>query len=170
MGIETLIAGSLFATLAGTGVSTAASMSAAGHNKRIAELEMQTLEQQKKQMELQARRQQLEVIRNNQKVRSMSLTATNAQGAKFSSGLQGAYGQAQGQSGSNLLAIDQNLTIGRTLADINTDISAQRMALADDQTMSSFGQGLQSFGGSLMKVVPAYERLSTTFGFKGPYV
>src|SRR5882672_6919476 len=63
------------------------------------------------QMKLNARRAQMEVLRNNQRARSMALSSATNQGAAFGSGLQGGLGQIQGMSNTNLLGINQNLKI-----------------------------------------------------------
>lgn len=94
----------------------------------------QQIEAQKAQaMEMDARRQQLEVIRNQQRGRAMALATATAQGAKSGSGLQGGYGQVSGQSGVNLLGIQQNLQIGRDIFGLNQTISGNQIALNDLQ-------------------------------------
>lgn len=99
-----------------------------GINKNIISDE-QGVERQKAQaMEVDARRQQLEVVRNQQRARAVGLTAATAQGASKGSGLQGGYGQASGQAGVNLQGIQQNLEIGRNIFGLNTDISTNRIA------------------------------------------
>lgn len=162
-----VIAGiALAGSVIGTGMQVLGASKAAEANKQIAQLEMQQAEQQKKAMELDARRRQLQQIRQAQQARSMALTAATAQGATQSSGLEGAYGQISGGVGTNLLGINQNLEIGRTLFGLSSQIDQQKMSLADAQSLSAFGSGLTSLGGSVMTNLGAINRLQTT-GFGG---
>src|SRR5258705_13379798 len=92
----------------------------------------QNIEQQKQNaMEIDARRQQMEIIRNQQRGRALSLTTAVARGGSgFVSGASargGAYGQISGQTGTNLLGVQQNLEVGRNIFGLNTDISNQRI-------------------------------------------
>lgn len=111
--------------------SVAASNASAAINRNIIQ-QQQNLEGVKRQaMETDARRQQLEIIRNQQRSRAMALATTNAQGASRGSGLQGAYAQVSGQSGVNLLGVQQSLDVGRKTYDINANISNQNLAMND---------------------------------------
>lgn len=74
-------------------------------------------------MEVDARRQQLEILRNQQRGRALGLATATAQGASKGSGLQGAYGQISGQTGVNLLGVQQNLEAGRNIFDANANIT-----------------------------------------------
>lgn len=92
-------------------------------------------ESQRQAMELGARRQSLEIIRNQQRGRSLALTTNVAQGGSGavggSSALGGAYGQISGQSNVNLLGVNQNLGIGRDIFAANTNISNSRVDMAN---------------------------------------
>lgn len=110
--------------------------------KAITGLEQQTEEQRFAAMELDARRQTLEAIRQGQRARALGLTAATAQGAGYGSGLQGGYGQIQGQTGQNLLGIGQNLEIGRNIFGINSQITQQRLAYAAGGDTINEGQGI----------------------------
>src|SRR5580765_8302042 len=79
----------------------------------IAEMQQQINKLHVNQMELTGRRNSMEVLRNEQKARSLALSGATNQGAAFGSGLQGGYGQISGQGGTNLLGIAQNLSLGR---------------------------------------------------------
>lgn len=112
--------------------------------------EQEQEENRKKAMELDARRRQMEIIRQSQRVRAMGLTAANAQGAAFGSGLQGGYGQASGQTGVNLLGVQQNLQLGETSFDINSQISQSRIQLAQAQGAYASAGALTSLGGTIL--------------------
>lgn len=149
----------------GTGVQVMGSMKANEAQKEISALERRAEAERRKSMELQARRQKMEMVRNVQRARAMALTVATSQGAAApgSSALGGAFGQFQGQTGVNMLGVNQNLEIGRNTFDINSLISDQRMALADAGTMSSIGQGLSSLGGSIFGSIPAFGNLAQGF-------
>src|SRR6185503_4400068 len=87
--------------------SIAASNQSFDINKGIIAGERSIEEQKQKAMELDARRQQLEVIRNQQRGRALSLTTGVSQGGSGfvggSSARGGAQGQISGQTGVNLL-------------------------------------------------------------------
>jgi len=116
---------------------------------RITSLEQKTEAQRKQAMELDTRRKQLEAIRNQQKARAMALTTATSQGASQGSGLQGAYGQFSGDVGTDLLGLSQNLQMNRNIFDINSQISREKMSIADSSTKAAFGAGLSSLGGSI---------------------
>lgn len=160
MGIEALVGVGLAISAAGTVTSTMGAMDAAEQNQKIASLEKQQLEQQKKQMDLQYRRSQMEAFRNQQKARALALTTASSQGAQFGSSLMGAYGQVSGQSYNNLLALDQNYAIGTNMYGLNQGISDARISLANAQSISAFGSGLSSLGGSLIKGAPTFAKIT----------
>lgn len=96
----------------------------------------QAIEAKKQQaMELDARRQGMEVIRNQQRARALSLATGVAQGGSGfvggSSAFGGAQGQISGQSNVNLLGINQNLEVGRGIYAQNTAISNNRIQQND---------------------------------------
>lgn len=111
--------------------SISASNQSYGINQSTIQSEQQIELQKKQAMEIDGRRQQMEVIRNQQRARAMGLTAATAQGASKGSGLQGGYGQASGQTGVNLLGIQQNLDIGRNIFGFNETISGNRIQQND---------------------------------------
>jgi hypothetical protein len=150
---------------AGAGLSFAGAQGMSGAAGAIAQLEMQLEAQRKQAMELDARRRRLEVIRNQQQARSVALTNANSQGAALGSGLQGGYGQISGQSNNNLLGINQQLTLGENMFNINAGISQQRLDMAGYQGLMSTGQGLSSLGGAFLQAAPYVNRLSGGFGY-----
>lgn len=80
----------------------------------------------KQAMELDAKRQQTEIIRNQQRARALALTTATAQGAQRGTGLQGGYAQISGQSNVNALGIDQQLSLGRNMFNLNAQLAGQR--------------------------------------------
>lgn len=112
-------------------------------------LEQKAEEQRRQYMELDAHRKEMEIIRTQQRARSLALTNSTAQGASLGSGLQGGYGQISGQSGVNMLGVQQNLGIGRNIFDINAQISQQKIFQAQGGSEAATGAGLSSLGGSI---------------------
>jgi len=111
------------------------SVAAAGESRTINQgivSQQRDIEATKRQaMEVDARRQQLEIIRNQQRGRALGLTTATSQGASKGSGLQGGYGQISGQTGVNLLGVQQNLQAGRAIFDANSNISDLNSQMAD---------------------------------------
>lgn len=116
-------------------LAAAQSVTAAGASRDINQGivgEQKEIEATKRQaMEVDARRQQLEIIRNQQRGRALGLTTATAQGASRGSGLQGGYGQISGQTGVNLLGVQQNLQAGRNIFDSNAAITDFNSDMAD---------------------------------------
>ncbi len=96
-------------------------------SKEIIGLEQGVQAQKKQAMEIDARRSQMEIIRNQQRARAMGLAAATSQGAQGGSGLQGGYGQVSGQAGTNILGVQQNLEIGRNIFGLNESISNKKI-------------------------------------------
>lgn len=101
-------------------------------------------------MEVDARRNQLEIIRTQQRARALGLATAKNQGSSGGSGLQGAYGQFSGQTGVNLLGVQQNLEVGRNIFDQNALISANNLATADLQNSYALQQAANQTAKSSM--------------------
>lgn len=119
--------------------------------------------ERRKMMELEHRRRTLESIRMGQRARALALTNATSQNAQLGSGLQGGYGQIAGQTGTNLLALNQAVESGRSIFDINAQISQANLAYAQAGTSVNLGQGLSSLGGSMITSLPAVSALSQTY-------
>lgn len=142
LGIATAVAG--FATQ-----MNASSRMASAQKDEIAQ--QQAIEaQRKKQMELEAHRQQLQILRQSQRARAVSLATATNQGAAFGSALQGAYSGESGATNSQLVASNQNLEIGTNIFGYNSQLSNDRIAYAGAQSNYATGQGLTSLGGALI--------------------
>lgn len=155
------------ANVAGIGIGIAGALGAAnaakkksGAERAIAGFEMQADQQRRQAMELNASRQSLQTLRNAQQARSISLAAATNQGAQFGSGLAGGQATVSGQAGNSLLGISQNLEIGRNLFNINQNIDAAKMTVADAETQMATDQALMSVGSSLGKGVGAFKNIT----------
>jgi len=160
-------AGSEYAlNVAAADASVTASEASSVINKNILQGE-QGIEGLKRQaMESDARRKQLEFIRQQQRARSLGLTK---QGAQFGSGLQGGYGQISGATGTNLTGLSQNLQIGEGIFDFNAGITNQRIALNDLMTQYQKTQaGFQTQGAQLKyQSAQAQANLQTQYSAAG---
>lgn len=143
--------------------SSAAHAAAAAQSQQIG-LEMQQDQVRRQFAETDANRKSLEVLRNSQRARAMSLNSATNQGASQGSGLQGGYGQIAGMSNTNALGIGQGLEQGRQMFDLNAQISKTKIAQGDAASQSATGSGLSSLGSSLMGTMGASKQL---FGGSG---
>jgi hypothetical protein len=134
------------------------------HSMNIAAYEKQADYQRRQAMELDSQRKSMEVLRNAQRARSLATQAAVGQGAQFGSGLQGGYGQISGQSGYNLLGINQNTKIGENLFDINANISDEKIKIAQLGGDLAKYQGLSSLGKSLGGAIPTLSKFAQGFG------
>lgn len=119
-------------------------------------------------MEVSARRQQMEVFRNSQRARALALNNATSEGAQFGSGLQGGYGQVAGQSGVNMLGINQNLQAGNQMFDLSKMINDQKINITGAQSQQNAGSGLMSLGGAALTSMGPIKSLSgNLFGSVG---
>src|ERR1044071_3500172 len=145
----------------GLGMQIFGGMSQSQHAKEASEISKDEAMQEQginslkqRQMELEAKRTQLENIRNNQRARAMATEAAVNQGAQFGTGLLGGLAQINDQTDFNMLGVNQGLEIGRGINQFNQKISQDKMRMADVQSSMATDQGWQSLGGSLLKAGP----------------
>lgn len=158
MGVSAVIAGAGAAASAyGTVQTMNASKEARAAQERAAQEEKLQNQLRRKAMELDARRRNIEQVRQNQRARAMALATTTAQGASGGSALGGAYGQASGMTASNILGTNQSLELGRANFASDDRLSDARLAYSNAQGAASAGAAWSSIGGTAMNV-------SGTFG------
>lgn len=117
-----------------------------------------------RQMEMDARRQQLEQIRVAQRTASLAQARATEQGAQYGSGLQGGLAQITDQSLVNLTGINQAVEIGRGINTYNQNISADKMKMADLGGQDATAKGISSLGGAIMKAGPITGQIAQGFG------
>lgn len=117
-----------------------------------------------RQMEIEARRTQLQNVRNAQRARAFATAAANTQGALFGSGLAGGLAQVQGNLGFNMLGVDQALATGREINKYNDNISQDKMKLAQLGAESAENAAYGSLGGAMIKAGPIIGQISQGFG------
>lgn len=133
-------------------------------NIEIAKLEDQVNQQRRFAMQVNARRQQTQQIRDAQQKQSMALAAGvgqtgNAQG----SGVQGAQFQASAEGAYNLTGINQNLQIGNSIFDLDTKITAQRIAGFQAQSDANAAGATAGLGKDLMSIAPTLAKFAMGF-------
>jgi len=136
---------------------------AADIQSKIAGYEGDLEDQRHKAMELAASRQSMEIIRSNQRSRSLAVNNAVNQGANLGSGLQGGLAQVQDQSLFNLAGVNQNLEIGQAMFGINKQITEQKQQLAQVQGQSATDQGIASMGGTLVKAGPTFGNIVSSY-------
>ena len=139
----------LSGSIAGGVISYGASQQANAAQMQEIGLQAQENQQRQSAMNLNARRQQMEVLRNTQRARSLALNNATGQGAQFGSGLQGGYGNIAGQSGVNALGISENQQIGNNMFGIQSQISGAQLNYAKAQQQEQLGSGISSLGKSV---------------------
>lgn len=158
----------------GLGFQVFGGLSAADHAEEQAKISQQISAEEKKvneqkrlQMQLSARRQQLEIFRNMQRARAQGQNAATQQGASLGSGLQGGLAQVAAQSFFNAQGINQNLEIGENIFGLNNNISDLRARSSEVSSSAAADQGLASLGGSIVKagpIVGAFGRNIMSYG------
>jgi len=150
--VTSIIAGiGLAAGAIGTGVQVMGSMAAQDAQRRSAQLQRQAEATRQRAMDLDSQRKQYSIIREQQTARAQAIANATSGNAQFGSGLQGGLAQVSGQSGTNLQGVQQNTEAGAEMFAINgakygADVNASRAG-----TMTSFGQGISSLGGTITK-------------------
>ena len=122
----------------------------ASAEQSIGKLQIQENQQRQLAMQVNARRQQTETLRQTQLAASMSLTNATGSGSQYGSGLAGGQGQVYGQGAYNQQGIGQNLQIGKNIFGLDSQIDQYKMQIASLQGQQATYQGISSLGSSLM--------------------
>lgn len=162
-----LVGASVLSSAVGFGTQMLGASKAADAQKKITQGEMEAERVRQEAMRFKARRELLEISRRQQVAASLGLTRATAQGAQEGSGYLGGQAQIAAQGGFQSAGIFGALQSGEELFEVNKQIGSAKMDLAGAQSLMQTGQGLSSFGGSLMNAAPAFSRLSQ--GFKNPW-
>lgn len=131
----------------------------------IAEQEQGINNEKRKAMELNARRQQMEIFRNTQRARAQAVQAATTQGASLGSGLQGGLAEVANQGLFNVFGVNSALSTGEQISAYNGLISNDKIKMAELGGEAASAQGLTSLGGSIMKAGPTLGTLSGSFNF-----
>lgn len=147
----------------GMGASSAQSQANA-YQQQAFQGEIQVNQQRQQAMEISARRNQLENIRNTQRARSQGLNAAVTDGAQFGSGLPGAQGAATDRGTFNALGITQNLQIGRSIFGLDNQITQAKANASNSMSTASTDQGWASMGGSILSSTGTIGNLTKSAG------
>lgn len=116
------------------------------------------------QMDVEARRMQIENVRNSQRARAMATNAAVQQGASLGSGLQGGLSQISANQAFNGVGTNQAVSFGKQIFGYNNAISADKMQMADVSADSAKWAGVSSLGGAMMKAGPTVGAFGKGFG------
>ncbi len=144
--------------------SFGSSRSATEADLRMAQLQKQQNDLRRQAMELSARRQQTENLRNTQLQRSMSLNAATNQGAQYGSGYAGGSAQVRSTGDWNAQGIKQNLELGEKNFDLDDQMNQQKMAKFEAQSQQAMWQGVSSLGSSMTSAAGTFGKLTAGFG------
>lgn len=108
------------------------------------------------QSNLETMREQRQARRQALIARATALSNASSQGADSGTGLQGGYGQVQGEVGNTLVASNQNRELGSAMFAANRDY-------ARAQSQASFGSGISSLGGALVNNAGTIGRIGSYF-------
>lgn len=113
------------------------------------------------QMEIDSRRKQMEMIRQQQIARAAAVANITSSGAggEGSSAIGGAEGTIFGQTGRGIQGEQTNLTFGRGIFAANRDAARGAAMSARGGTLASAGAGLSSLGGAFIKNAEAIGRI-----------
>lgn len=147
------------AVIAGVGLATAAfgqskinkaNKQAEAAQNRITQASIQAERLRFRQMVLENRRRQRDIIRQAMIARSTAVSSASGSGALESSGLAGGIGQITSLAGQAGTDQQQNFNIGQGLFQANVEKMNAEMDLARARTKQSTGSGLFSLGSSLV--------------------
>lgn len=133
-------------------------------SSHIGEMELGINESKREAMELNARRQQMEIFRNTQRARAQATNAAVNQGANLGSGLQGGLADVANQGLFNLFGVNAALQTGEKIASYNDAISQDKIQLAKLGGDAADAQMWTSLGGALVKSGPTIGQLTQGFG------
>lgn len=167
----------LASTAIGIGTSlfgTKKSMDAAGQQNEAQRASIGLEEQQNvlrhEQMVLDSNRQSIQDYRNAQRLSAMSLDRATNQGAQKGSGLQGGLAQVQDQSLWNQMGISQNREIGEGMFSLDSQLNAQKIAMARASSSMAKAHGIQAVGAAITSSAGAFSRIGSGFGPPKPSV
>lgn len=159
------------AALGGIGLSIFGASEKADMAKQQAALQSQMTATEMQQdavrqqaMRVNARRQQIEVLRNAQRARSLALNNATSQGAQFGSGLQGGYGQISGAAGWNNTGIQSSLDFGEQMFGLNQTLSQQKMQMANLTGQQATNQAYTQLGSTLVSNANQLGNIGKQFG------
>src|SRR5690349_4913500 len=123
MPVPELVIAGLALTAVGTGTQVYSSLRSASIQKDMLAEEQRQEEIRKRAMMADARRKQLETLRQSQQASAVALAGATNQGANLGSGLAGGLGQISGQTASNYSGIAQSAGFGSAIFNSNASLA-----------------------------------------------
>lgn len=164
MGLMTAIIGiGVAATVAGTVVQAQAAQQQAKAQKQSLAAQQRAEDTRQQQMNLDATRRQRQLFREQQRARAQGLAMTTAAGSSSGSIMAGLTGSIAGQTGVNVLGVEQNRELGDRAFSHIREATRWNMAAASAGGRAAMGAGLSSFGGALISNAGAINRVGTFF-------
>lgn len=151
--------------LGGIDKATQGARDSATAQKEIVQQQQQQEAVRMQAMQMDAKRKQVENLRQVQQARALSVATANNQGALIgNSSLQGGLAQVSSAGGWNALGIKQGLSFGQQMFDINAQMTQSKLRYADAQAMVAEGQGQASMGAAIMSGSQAAGNIAKNIG------
>lgn len=144
----------------------------AGVSRDISYQEGQQNDIRQSVMNMNARRAQIETVRNMQRARAYGIQAGATQaGSLTGSGVQGGIASSEDQGLFGLQGINNTQFSNNQMYGLNRNITSDRMQLATLGGQASTYQGVQSLGGAMMNVAPMASKFfgGGSFGNSGGF-
>lgn len=155
----------------GLGVSLFGSMGQADVAKKEAGVSAQIAGEEEQQnnvrqqaMMISAQRSQLQIVRNAQRARAMSIQTSTTQGASYGSGAAGGQAETTNEGYYGLQGVNNQVDFGKQMFGIDAQISQNKIQLAQLGGQSATDQGIASIGGAIMKAGPTIGAFSGNIG------
>ena len=97
-------------------------------------------------MNLSSKREQMQVLRNVQRARSLVLSNAASSGAQFGSALGGGFGQIAGAGNTNALKIAQDTEAGNQMFGFQNTMLGLKQQYAAEGGQINFGSGIMDIG------------------------
>lgn len=149
------------ASIAGTVVAYQGAQKQAKAQKQALAAQQRAENIREQQMEVDATRKRRQMIREQQVARAQALQTSVNQGADSSSVLGGVYGGIGGQTGVNVLGVEQNREMGRGIFSANRDATAANIRGAAGASQAAMGNAISSLGGALVSNSGTIGRIGT---------
>jgi hypothetical protein len=145
----------------GLGVSYMGNKQQAAGQQASLEFQQQGQVLQQQQNQVNATRQQRQMIREGIVARANATTTSTNQGSQLGSGLEGALAQDSAQVASNVGAVGQNVAFGNASLALKRQSTNALQDAAAGGAMASLGSGLSSLGGGILKNAGQIERIGS---------
>jgi len=133
----------------GFGASNTESEISAVEQQKFA-VEGQVNVQRQNAMNINARRQNMEIFRRTQQARAQGLASATSQGAQFGSGYAGGQASIQAQGLFNSQGVNVNQEIGNNIFALDSKISGLNSQEAGLKGQMASEQGIASLGGAIL--------------------